>query len=202
MEADFMEWQGRFLNKVFLILCGFSFACDSYRQQESLPFLNIDSVVEEKKNGILRIDGEPYSGFLFSLDKVNFDTLSLEKYIEGKPEGLQKRFYPGGPKMSERMFKDGKKEGIYLSWYPNGNKKAESNFREGEYQGTLREWTETGVLIREMNYEKGHEAGRQQAWDSDGKQLANYEVRNGRTYGLTGIKGCSTPWNEGAVAVH
>lgn len=197
-----MAWQGRFLSKFFLILCGFSFACDTIMQEEPLPFLNIDYVVKEKKNGILRINGEPYSGILFSLDEFSSDTLSLEKFIDGKPDGLQMEFYRGGLKMSERWFKDGKKEGIYLSWYPNGNKKAECNFSEGEYQGALREWTETGVLIREMNYKKGHESGRQQAWDSEGKQLANYEVRNGRTYGLTGVKGCSTPWKEGAVAIH
>ncbi|MDI1323253.1 MAG: hypothetical protein PSV36_10920 [Algoriphagus sp.] len=170
--------------------------------EHPLSFSNVDSVVTEKKGGILRINGEPYSGFLFELDKLNSDTLSLEKFEDGKPEGIHREFYSRGIKKSERTFKDGKKEGLSLSWYPNGNKKAESNFSDGEYQGTLKEWTESGILIREMNYEKGHEAGRQQAWDSDGKQLANYEVKNGRTYGLTGVKGCSTPWNEGAVAVH
>lgn len=197
-----MVLQGRSLSKFFLLLFGCSFACQSAMKELPLSYSNVDSVITEKKGGVLRINGEPYSGFLFELDKQSGDTLSIEKFIEGKPEGIHREFYSGGIKKSERAFEDGKKEGLYLSWYPNGNKKAESNFSEGEYQGTLREWTESGVLIREMNYAKGYESGRQQAWDSDGKQLANYEVRNGRTYGLTGVKGCSTPWKEGTASLH
>ena len=197
-----MEFQERFLSKIFLLLFGCSFACQSALQKHPLPYSNVDSVVTEKKGGILRINGEHYSGFLFELDDLNSDTLSLEKFIDGKPEGIHREFYSGGIKKSVRTFEDGKKEGPSLSWYPNGNKKAESNFSKGEYQGTLKEWTESGVLIRKMNYDKGHESGRQQAWDSEGKQLANYEVRNGRTYGLTGAKGCSTPRKEGTASLH
>jgi hypothetical protein len=41
-----------------------------------------------------------------------------------------------------------------------------------------------------MNYSKGHETGLQRIWQPDGSLFANYEVRNGRNYGLTGTTHC------------
>lgn len=202
MEVDFMELPGRFLNKIFLFVLGLSFGCQPSSHTNFLRYSNVDSVELEKKNGILRIDEKPYTGYLFELDNLSTDTLVLEKFVEGKPEGIHRRFYSGGVINAERLFKDGKEEGLFRAWYPNGNKMAERNFSEGLYHGNLKEWTESGVLIREMNYEYGHESGRQQIWDSSGKLIANYEVRNGKTYGLTGVKGCSTPWEQGVVSSH
>jgi hypothetical protein len=47
-----------------------------------------------------------------------------------------------------------------------------------------------------MNFHQGHEQGLQQLWQSDGKLWANYEARNGRNYGLVGVKGCATLWKD------
>jgi hypothetical protein len=37
--------------------------------------------------------------------------------------------------------------------------------------------------------------GAQIAWYPNGKLRLNYVVRNGRQYGLTGVKNCATVWD-------
>jgi len=65
----------------------------------------------------------------------------------------------------------------------------------GEYvhdvrHGEFRTWHRNGRLAELRHYIDGRESGLQQAWTADGLMFLNYEVRDGRRYGLVNAKPC------------
>ena len=46
------------------------------------------------------------------------------------------------------------------------------------------------MLLRVSNYKNGYEHGQQKIWYPDGRIKSNYIIKNGRRYGLLGIKNC------------
>jgi len=66
--------------------------------------------------------------------------------------------------------------------------------RNGEY----RTWHTNGRLAELRHYVDGREVGLQQSWTADGVLFLNYEVRNGRRYGLVNSKPC-LPADDGAA---
>jgi len=138
---------------------------------------NVDEVSVKTSRGITTVDDTIFTGTLIAFNDSG-DTTEVSNYRNGKKTGIQAR------------------------WWENGVKRSEYNYNNNEFQGISRDWTQTGLLVRQMNYDNGHENGLQQLWDDDGKIRANYVARNGRNYGLTGVKGCGTVWDEDSVRVH
>ena len=69
--------------------------------------------------------------------------------------------------------------------------KVNKKFDDGYYyEGDVKVWYPDGSLFQHFKYKKGHEDGAQKVWKSDGRIKANYVVRDGRRYGLTGVKNC------------
>ena len=62
--------------------------------------------------------------------------------------------------------------------------------------GELKEWMETGQPYRFFHYIKGYEEGSQKMWWSNGSIRANYVIKNGKRYGLLGLKICSNPYDS------
>lgn len=61
-----------------------------------------------------------------------------------------------------------------------------SDVRNGEF----RTWHSNGQLAEVRNYVNGREEGLQQSWTVDGVLYLNYEVRDGRRYGLVNSRPC------------
>lgn len=113
----------------------------------------------------------------------------------GKVEVVEK-WYSNGQLMERRNYLDGKRNGLHEGWWPDGSQRFEYHYKNDAYEGEVKEWYENGELYRSMNYVDGQEQGLQQLWKSDGRILANYEMINGRKYGLAGVKNCKSVWNE------
>lgn len=142
------------------------------------------------KNGTLYFEQQPFSGSLYSLFPTTDDTAAIASYVNGREEGIWKKFYPDGAILETRRFEKGKKTGELIAWWPNGEKQLHYVFSNDEYEGTCREWNESGMLTREMNYRKGYEEGSQKWWYDNGKIKSNYIVLEGRRFGLLGTKNC------------
>ena len=141
-------------------------------------------------NGVLQFQDHPFSGTLYQLYPGTKDTSSLENYLQGREDGIWKKYYPSAKIREIRTFEHGQKTGKYLAWWENGNKQLEYYFANDEYEGTCREWSEAGTLTKEMNYQHGYELGHEQCWYDNGKIKANYVMKDGRRYGLLGTKNC------------
>jgi antitoxin component YwqK of YwqJK toxin-antitoxin module len=187
MEADFMERRELFRNSILMLLMTTLFACENAQRQTYKAY--VESSVAKTSGGITSVNGQAFSGILFSLYENN-DTAFVHEYKNGREHGDWKEFYPGYLVKETRQFNNGKKTGQYIAYWPNGSKQLNYFFVNDEYQGTCREWMDDGTLIKEMNYNNGHEEGPQKAWYGNGKVRSNYTIVNGRRFGLLGTKNC------------
>ena len=75
---------------------------------------------------------------------------------------------------------------------------------DGVKHGEYRTFHDNGQLAEIRRYVMGREEGLQQSWTRDGVLYLNYEVRDGRRYGLVNARPCepgenSTPATEGGL---
>lgn len=133
-----------------------------------------------------------YSGYIFN-EYQKGDTAFLIGYLNGLEEGLSKKWYYNKQLSELRIYHQGKKIGIHKGYWENGNPKFEYNFLDGEHQGIAKDWYENGQAFKIFHYKMGYEEGSQKVWWENGVIRANYVVKNGRRYGLIGLKLCMNP---------
>jgi antitoxin component YwqK of YwqJK toxin-antitoxin module len=82
------------------------------------------------------------------------------------------------------------KSGCSITYWENGKMRMLANYKEGVYHGRVYEWDAQGKIYRIGTYANGQEEGLQRLYYANGKIRANYEVIEGRKYGLAGTKNC------------
>lgn len=143
----------------------------------------------------LYCNGNKFSGYGYTLFP-NGDTTSLEGFWNGLQEGETKKWYNNRQLAEYRTYIEGKKEGIHQAWWLNGKPKFLFGVSNDEYCDSLKEWNSEGLLTKFFHYKNGQEEGSQRLWWEDGKVRANYVIKNGKKYGLTGVKLCSNPYDS------
>jgi antitoxin component YwqK of YwqJK toxin-antitoxin module len=140
----------------------------------------------------LYFQSNKFSGYVFKL-YTSKDTAFLGTYWNGIEQGVHQKWYPNKQLAEYRIFHLGKKEGKHVGFWEDGKPKFEYHFLEGELQGVTNEWYQNGQPYKVMHYKKGYEEGSQKMWWENGVIRANYVVKQGRRYGLIGLKLCMTP---------
>jgi antitoxin component YwqK of YwqJK toxin-antitoxin module len=74
--------------------------------------------------------------------------------------------------------------------WPDGRTRSAGAYLRDARHGEFRSWHANGTLAEVRHYVDGREAGRQQSWTPEGVLFLNYEVRNGRRYGLVNSRPC------------
>jgi antitoxin component YwqK of YwqJK toxin-antitoxin module len=185
------------LNIIFILFIAIMTACQSGTEGNStqlitmIPDINIDTESELliRKRGVLYYEGLPFSGNITSWHKAG-KLASRAPFLEGKEHGLSEAWYPNGTKQFERIYEYGIKTGIHKGWWETGQPKHIRHLANDVFEGSVKEWYASGQPFLDLNYVKGQEAGSQKAWKSDGRIKVNYVAKNGRKYGLTGVKNC------------
>ena len=157
-------------------------------------YFNSKDGVYTNENGKFFRNGQIFSGNLVTLYTAN-DTAEIIPYYNGLEEDLTRKWFPNKKISEERLYHLGKKERVHKGWWENGQQKFIYNFKNDNHEGLAQTWYPNGLMASENNYSKGYEIGMQRAWYSDGVIRANYEARDGRQYGLTGVKNCETVWD-------
>lgn len=139
--------------------------------------------------------GQPFSGKAISLF-ANGDTAVFKEFWSGLQEGITRRWYPNLQMAEDRFYIAGKKEGKHRAWWPDGKLQFEFQVHEDAYEGEFKEWNNMGLLIKQFHYQNGQEQGSQRLWWDDSTVRANYEIRDGKKYGLIGIKLCKNPYDS------
>lgn len=153
-----------------VILCAwFVLSCNTDNAGDE--WINADKHPVKKSKGVVYVDGKAFTGLLFSLYSHG-DTAYVKTYMHGKLNGPAK------------------------IWYSSGQLKAQYHYKDNIFNGNVKEWFPNGRLYRSFNYIDGQEDGMQTMYWDNGKIRANYQSKNGRKYGLTGIKNCSSPWSD------
>ena len=140
----------------------------------------------------LFLDHRPFTGQVIAR-YASKDTAIFSQWRNGVEHGIHQQWYADGQIKEERHYTNGRKTGIHRGWYPAGQRSFVYAFSNGEHHGIAEEWYPNGQPYRTFQYEHGHEAGLQRMWQEDGTLRANYAVRNGRRYGLIGLKLCRNP---------
>jgi antitoxin component YwqK of YwqJK toxin-antitoxin module len=171
---------------------------DSVKEAVRLKINKLDTAFAQHANTLL-YKREPFTGVVFLLNKNN-DTTFREVYVLGRQENAGMLWYDNGGKREERWYTSGKRTGIHQGWYENGQLKFRYHYQHDLMHGPAEEWYEDGTPYKKMHYAEGHEAGMQKAWSTNGQLKINYEARNGRNYGLTGVKLCKNVWNSTSIS--
>ena len=202
MAVDFMVQRARFLNKVLIACIAMSaLHCGSRSVEVEIPnvYALADNKIETRK-GITYVKDKAFSGWLYALH-ASGDTSYLQSFLNGREHGISKRWYDNKQKEEDRFYLNGRKTGHHAGWWENGQKKYEYNFVNDLYEGELKEWYKDGQLYKCFHYTKGQENGMQQVWERNGKIRSNYEIKNGRLFGLMGPKPCASLWKNDSTVV-
>lgn len=151
--------------------------------------------VLKKKLILNQIEGNwYYENNLFSGYSVSFysnDTLAEKLgFVNGKREGVARRWSENGVLRVESYYKENRLNGIYKTWWENGALASQSNYINNVKQGIENEWYNTGQIAKERQLVDGIENGMQKAWLENGKLYINYEAKNGRIFGMRRANSC------------
>jgi antitoxin component YwqK of YwqJK toxin-antitoxin module len=108
----------------------------------------------------------------------------------GHPDRIVRVFDDRGTLLSETPYFDGRKVGWHVAYWPGGGLRVRTFYDGDVIEGEYRSWHPNGRLAELKHYEGGHQVGRQQAWTDRGELFLNFEVRNGRHYGLINSRPC------------
>lgn len=189
------------MNKVIYILAflGLLGGDSSTDLEEKVKFFLVESSSKELSisRGQLNYQDEAFHGYLVEYFENN--TLKAQTpYVDGKKQGKEFIYYPGGQLYETRTYNKGNKIGIHKGWWEDGKQRFQYQFNaKGDYHGNCQEWFSNGELFRDFNYREGQEVGQQRMYNNDGSLRANYIIKNNRKYGLQGRKKCVPASNTG-----
>jgi hypothetical protein len=86
----------------------------------------------------------------------------------------------------------GEKSGRRVTMGPHGQVRTEATYFRGVLVGEYRTYYDSGAPYELRHFVNGREEGVQQSWTEGGELYLNYEVRDGRRYGLVNAKPCLT----------
>lgn len=193
---------------LFFMIPALFFSCNKKKQdiQINVPEPKIAKTVPpvykahadkdlSKKQDTVFYKQQFFTGYRFALYPTG-DTAELQSYFNGVEEGWQKKWYPGHRLQEARFYINGKKEGTHKGWWPDGKEKFSFTADADKYEGEFKEWYSSGLLQKNFHYTNGQEEGSQRLWWDNGSVRANYVIRNGKKYGLIGLKTCVNPYDS------
>ena len=116
--------------------------------------------------------------------------LQAGSLVPGNPDRIVQVFDESGTLRSETAYRDGRKVGRHVAFWPGGGLRVRTFYDGDVIEGEYRSWHANGRLADLKHYEHGRESGLQQAWTDRGELYLNFEVRNGRHYGLINSRPC------------
>ena len=110
--------------------------------------------------------------------------------LAGRQHGIVEERYAGGQLKSRGQFWFGEKAGRYQTWWANGHLRSDATYDHDVFNGEYRTWYSSGKPYELRHFDHGRESGVEQSWNEDRSLFLNYEVRNGRRYGLINATPC------------
>ena len=116
--------------------------------------------------------------------------LLLVSQLPGSGAQVEVTRYADGRPASLHLYRDGRKVGTHVAWWPSGAVRLMAEYADDAYDGEYRTYYESGRRYELRHFRRGREAGLQQSWTSDGAMFLNYEMRDGRRYGMVNAHPC------------
>jgi len=103
--------------------------------------------------------------------------------------------YPNNKLRTQKHFDNGYENGLQKGWHSNGNLSYSYNVIKGIRKGMSKEYYPNGNIQIISHFENGKEI-KKKIVDLEGKSIVNYEIKEGRYYGLLGSSSCISVFND------
>ena len=112
-------------------------------------------LIEKTDTGSIIRKGEYIDGFREGewIYEMN-DHIEKGKYVYGAKNGLWEHYHKNGELIFKGSFIENRPEGKHKWWYPNGKTKEEGKYEYGEKEGTWKKYDENGLLKITIEYKK------------------------------------------------
>ncbi|WP_430809828.1 MULTISPECIES: toxin-antitoxin system YwqK family antitoxin [unclassified Carboxylicivirga] len=101
--------------------------------------------------------------------------LATEEFVDGRPHGQYKVFYPGGAVAEIIHWRNGKKDGEWLKFFEDGAPLLKARYQADQLQGKYLYYYKNGQLEIDANYIDNKEDGNWTFYLADGK--VNYVLK-------------------------
>jgi antitoxin component YwqK of YwqJK toxin-antitoxin module len=117
------------------------------------------------------------------------DSLYDGLFVNGRKEGLIRKWHRNGQLKHEVNYVNGQEEGLERNWYDNGQLKHENNYVNGVREGFSRQWFENGQLKEEGNFKNNRYHGNWAFYHKNGNKhaIGAFNESDGKGKGSTGI---------------
>jgi antitoxin component YwqK of YwqJK toxin-antitoxin module len=135
-------------------------------------------------------NGSPFTGQLDDTN-LNLKVIASAQLKNGLLHGLFTERYRNGAhkKKTTKNYKMGYEDGVQEGWHRTGNLSYKYVAHQGLKNGLYQEFYPNGKLQIEAYNIDGVEVKRK-VIDIEGDVIVNYEIKNGRYYGLLGSSSC------------
>lgn len=93
-----------------------------------------------------RYNGQLLTGEVVETDRDG-NVIELTPVVDGRPNGVERAWYPDGTRRVETTVADGAATGISRQWHPNGQLAEERDFDERGDLVAIRLWDENGTPV-------------------------------------------------------
>ena len=148
--------------------------------------------IEEWNKSIERQDNIYVKNGVAFTGNLEYSSSGKRFYLElkdGLLNGRLDEWYTDESKRTERMYEKGYENGTQQGWHSNGNLSYIYQSLNGLRRGPYLEYYPSGDPQIISDYDNGFEY-KKKVYDINGKILVNYEIREGRYYGLLGSSSC------------
>ena len=175
-----------------LLICCLASLIGCKSNSEVKHILINDPALERVENDFL-FDGDLFTGVILASSDAHRNELLIE-VNQGLMDGAYKEWTPKYILKTEKQYRKGLEHGVQKGYHSNGKISYEYQAENGKRLGIYREYFRNGKLQIQRTYDKGKEI-KVKIFSTEGKIIANYELRNGRYYGLMGSSQCVTVLN-------
>lgn len=147
-----------------------------------------------QKDGIYLYNDIVYTGDLNN-GKLDHKIKASVQLLDGLLHGFLKEVYADGQKRTLKEYRNGYEHGPQQGWHSNGGLSYHYEANRGVRQGLYQEYYPNGNLQVESFYTDGVETKRK-IKDIEGDIIVNFEIRDGRYYGLLGSSVCITVFED------
>ncbi len=139
----------------------------------------------DRNKSLWILDSQLFTGFAVSYYS---DGSIKERFglLDGRKESQATYWYSNGQVKFSMSYRNGKLHGEKKTWSSDSAHTllAHYNYNAGKLDGEQKKWYPTGELFMKMYFKEGKEHGLQHAYRKNGAMYANYEAREGRSFGL------------------
>mgnify|MGYP006108553341 FL=1 len=147
--------------------------------------INISLIFYDNKISKWLKDGNNFSGYAIAKNQKG-NLIKKFGILNGSSQNEWLEWFDNGALKSSTNFYKGKLHGEKKDWSSDSSHTLLSYLRytNGKLNGEQKKWYPTGEINKILNFEMGKENGIQKAFRQNGVVFANYEAKNGRTFGL------------------